>query len=90
MTMPTDNELERALKTAGAMRETGTDPNFIAKSLLSCHYQQGFLLEVLRCAEVYLHSGLSEQEHRRLVLAIEHARKELLRNAKEDEPTLGI
>lgn len=90
MTMPTNIELEQALNIAGLMRERGRDDAHLAKSLLSCHYLQGYLLEVFHSAEVYLRSGQSEQAHRKLLVAVERARKEISRNAKREGPALGL
>ena len=90
MSTPTPEEMAQALETAGKMRETGHDPHFLAKSLLNCHYQEQYLLDVLHCAELYLRNGLSEADHGHLVLAIEKARKIQLRSAKKEEPALGL
>ena len=90
MSTPRPEELALALKTAGQMREHGVDSHFLAKSLLSCHYQQQYLEEVLHCAELYLRNGLSEIDHSRLVRAIEKARKTQMRSAKKEEPALGL
>ena len=90
MSTPTPKELVLALKTAGQMREHSIDSHFLAKSLLSCHYQEHYLQEVLHCAELYLRNGLSEIDHSRLVRAIEKARKAQMHNAKKEEPALGL
>ncbi len=75
MGKPTENELEAALAEAKRLRESGEDTHFVGKALLNCHYQSAFLLDVLHAAENYLRSGLAEQEHTRLKLAIDKARK---------------
>ncbi len=90
MSAPTSEELETALKAAGQMREHGVDSFFLAKSLLSCHYQESYLLEVLNCAKLYLRNGMSEMDHSRLLKAIEKADKVKMYNAKKEEPALGL
>ncbi|MCG6886288.1 MAG: hypothetical protein LJE74_03690 [Proteobacteria bacterium] len=90
MPKPTEQELEQALTHAGRMRETGEDPHFLAKALLSCHYLNGYLVDVLRAAEDYIRTGLSEQEHTRLIKAIEKARAADDRSARVERPGLGL
>ncbi len=90
MTKPTEEELQQALAEAGRMREMGEDPHHIAKALLNCHYQSGYLLAVLHSAEDYLRSGMSEREHTRLVRAVEKAREVDDRSAKVERPSLGL
>ncbi len=67
MSKPSLQELECALEKAKHMRETGEDPDFIAKSLLNCHYQFTYLEQVLHAAQHYVNSGLGEREHSRLI-----------------------
>ena len=90
MSRPTEEELEKALSTAGHMRETGDDPHFLAKALLNCHYRNGYLQDVLHAAEEYIRSGLAEREHTRLVKAIEKARAAENRSAGVEPPSLGL
>lgn len=90
MSKPTEEELEHALEQAKNMRETGTDPDFIAKSLLNCHYQSSFLEQVLYAAEHYVNSGLGEREHTRLVQAISKARSADEKSAKQTHEDLGL
>jgi len=90
MSKPTHEELEHALEHAKSMRETGADPDFIAKSLLNCHYQASFLEQVLHAAEHYINSGLGEREHTRLVQAINKARSVDEKSAKQTHQDLGL
>ena len=90
MSKPTQEELEQALDKAKCMRETGTDPDFIAKSLLNCHYQATFLEQVLHAAEHYINSGLGEREHTRLIQAINKARTVDEKSAKRNHQDLGL
>ncbi len=90
MSKPTEEELQHALKRAGFMRETGDDPHYLAKALLNCHYQHGYLLDVLHAAEKYLRSGLAEREHTVLLRAIEKAREIDDRSAQRERPSLGL
>jgi len=90
MSKPTNEELEQALVKAKDMRETGDDPDFIAKSLLNCHYQSIYLEQVLQAAQHYINSGLGEREHTRLIQAINKAREIDDRSAKLKHQDLGL
>jgi len=75
MGMPTADELKIAIDTAKRMRERGDDPQHLAKVLLNHHYRIAYLDRVMRAAEIYLRSGLSEHEHTELLRAIESAHR---------------
>lgn len=90
MSKPTPQELDTALELAKRMREQGKDPNFLAKSLLSHHYRLGYLEEVLQAVEHYLHSGMAEAEHRRLLKVVEKVRQAEERTAKQNSNELGL
>ena len=90
MSKPTEEELAIAIKSAKLMREKNNDPFHLGKVLLHYHYHVRFLEEVRACAEAYLHSGLSDAEHRRLVQAIERLHREENRSASREPPTLGL
>lgn len=90
MSKPTEQELALALEEARRMREQGEDPHYLARSLLSHHYRIGYLEEVLRAVEHYLHSGLAEEEHRRLLKTVEKARQAEERTAKQSPDKLGL
>lgn len=90
MSKPTPEELDHALEKAKGMRELGDDPDFIAKSLLNCHYQSTYLQLVLNAAEHYINSGLGEREHTRLVQALNKARQIDEKSAKLNHQDLGL
>jgi len=90
MSKPSHEELERALEKAKSMREMANDPDFIAKSLLNCHYQSVYLEQVLHAAEHYINSGLGEREHTRLIQAINKARDVDERSAKHSHQDFGL
>lgn len=90
MGKPTDRELQTALTEAKRLRESGEDSCFLGKALLNCQYQHSHLLDVLRAAEQYLHSGLAEQEHTRLLRAIDKARAIDNRDARREQETIGL
>ncbi|MEH6471063.1 MAG: hypothetical protein V7752_07425 [Halopseudomonas sp.] len=72
MGKPTEVQLQQALATAKEMRERGHDPHFVAKALLNSQYRLERLEEVIKLADHYLKAGQDEQNHARLVRAIEH------------------
>ncbi|MDX5333659.1 MAG: hypothetical protein LPK58_06395 [Gammaproteobacteria bacterium] len=84
MSKPTDDELKQALAEAARMREQGQDPQHIAKALLNLHYRQRYLEDVLVAAEHYLR-GQGEQDHARLMRAIEHYHEADTRTTGRDE-----
>lgn len=89
MGKPTDTELLKAVAAAITMRESGTDPDFIAKSLLNLHYRVLKLERVMTAARRYLHAGQSVSDHRHLMQAI-HAAEEASVAADDHEiPLLG-
>ena len=90
MSKPSSQELECALEKAKHMREMGEDPDFIAKSLLNCHYQFTYLEQVLHAAQHYINSGLGEREHTRLIQAINKAREVDEHSAKQSHQELGL
>jgi hypothetical protein len=90
MSKPTEQELMAALELAKRMREQGKDAQFIAKSLLSHHYRLGYLEDVLHAVERFLRSGMAEDEHRRLLKALEKARQSEDRTAKQNNDELGL
>ena len=75
MAKPTQDELHTALAEAARMREQDQDPHYLAKCLLNHHYRLGYLEDVMLAVERYLHSGLAEVEHRRLLKVLDKARQ---------------
>jgi hypothetical protein len=90
MGKPTNQQRETALTEAKRLRESGEDAHFLGKTLLNCHYQNQFLLDVLHAAEHYLHSGMAESEHTRLLRAIDKARQADDRSAHREAETVGL
>ena len=90
MGKPTEQELDTALTEAKRLRESGEDAHLLGKALLNCHYQNSILLEVLHAAEHYLHSGMAETEHTRLLRAIDKARQADNRSAHREQETIGL
>lgn len=84
MGKPTNHELRQALDRAIAMRESGNDPDFLAKSLLNLHYRLLKTERTVEAAKRYLHAGQSPTEHRELLLAVKEA-EEASRDPESDE-----
>ena len=70
MGKPTQNELDKAMQTAAAMRESGADDKYMAKCLLNLSYRNTLLERVLQHAELYVHAGNDPHEHKLLLKAI--------------------
>ncbi len=90
MSKPTDEELKEALATAAEMRESGHDPHHIAKALLNLNYRVQKLEHVLFAAEMYMHSGMAVQEHQKLKMAIDEARREVERTSHTEREQFGL
>jgi len=90
MSKPSNEELARALVIAEKMRESGDDPDFVAKSLLSHNYRLGYLEAVYNAVERYLHSGLAEREHTVLLKTLEKARKSEERTSGGEHTDIGL
>lgn len=75
MGRPTEEELEMALRAAALMREQDSDPYFLAKSLLNHHYRLEQMNHLLDAVKAYLHAGMAEHEHARLLKALEVVRQ---------------
>lgn len=76
MGRPTEEELAIALQEAGRMREQGEDPCFVGKSLLNQHYRLNYFQQLYTCLEHYIHSGMAESEHARLIKMLDKVRSE--------------
>jgi hypothetical protein len=85
-----ENELQKALDQAGAMREAGNDDQHIAKTVLNLNYLARHLEAVYRTAERYLHSGMSSAEQDKLQAAIRKYRSQEHRTSGEDANAFGI
>ncbi len=74
MGKPTEEELKEALDEAARMREAGEDPNHMAKALLNCHYRLTHAERVYKAAQEYIHSGMDQTSHSRLIKALDDYR----------------
>ena len=90
MSKPTEEELNRALEVAAKMRESGNDPDYIAKVLLNHHYRLGLLEAVYKAVEHYLHSGLAEREHTVLLKTLDKLRKAEDRDSGSEYTDIGL
>jgi hypothetical protein len=90
MSKPTEAELNRALEVAAKMRESGNDPDYIAKALLNHHYRLGLLEEINKAVVHYLHSGLAEREHAVLLKTLDKLRKAEERTAGSEHTDIGL
>lgn len=86
----TDDELTAAIEQAGLMRESGSDQQYIAKTVLNLNYLVKHLESVYRAAERYLHSGMSSTEHDKLGTAIKKYRAQEHRTSGEDVNAFGV
>lgn len=89
MGKPSTHELRHALDRAIEMRESGNDPDFLAKSLLNLHYRLLKAEKAVESARRYLHSGQSPTEHRDLLLAVQEAERAGEDFAPEEPPLSG-
>lgn len=90
MSKPSEAEVKQALAKAVEMREQDRDPDFVAKTLLNHHYRLGYLEEVMHAVQHYLHSGLAEREHTRLLRTLDKARRCEERTARIEPHELGL
>lgn len=72
---PTPEELRQALAEAERLRDTGEDPQHLAKTLLYQHERLRHLEEVYLHAERLMQFGLDEREHALLVKALDAAKR---------------
>lgn len=89
MGKPTESELQQAIRAAVLMRESGNDPDFVAKSLLNLNYRVQKLERVMTAARRYLHAGQSVSDHRQLMQLIQAAEKASAETEEDDLPILG-
>ena len=87
---PTPEEMGIALTEAKRLREQRQDSHYIGKALLNLDYRQRYYDTLLQAAERYIRSGHAEQEHSRLIKAIEQVRQMNERSAGEESEDLGL
>jgi|GEM_PF-1567948 len=90
MPKPTDEELEKAIKTAITMRENSDDPDMLAKCLLSHNYRIKHLEEVLTSADRYFNMGMAERERTHLIRAIEKAKNAESYTSQTEQERFGL
>lgn len=90
MGVPTKDEVEMAMEEVARMRESGEDPNHVAKVLLNHHYMIEQLEKVMQAADLYLHSGHGSREHSVLVRAIAKAKDAARVSTDHDEGEYGL
>lgn len=90
MPKPTDEELEKAIRTAISMRENSDDPDMLAKCLLSHNYRIRHLEDVLTSADRYFNMGMSERERAHLIRAIEKAKNAESYTSQTEQERFGL
>lgn len=90
MQKATPEEIKEALQFAQQARVQGQDPHHLIKVLLDFSERLSHLVPVFHAAERYLHSGQAENEHIKLIKALEHARREEAHRAHQDVTDLGL
>jgi hypothetical protein len=88
MGKPTEAELQQAIVAAAQMRESGQDPDHVAKCLLNLNYRVQKLERVLTASKRYLHAGQSVSDHRSLLQVIQAAEKAGTVAEDDDMPLL--
>jgi hypothetical protein len=86
---PDQQGLEEAGDAAEGRREQGQDPDFLGHLVLYLLHRRGYLDGVRRAAERYVHFGLDEADHARLLQALDAARREEAREQEADQE-LGL
>lgn len=74
MGKPTEAEIKEALEEAARMREHNEDPHHVAKALLNCHFRLTHAEHVYKAAQEYVHSGMDQTAHARLLKALDEYR----------------
>ncbi len=91
MSRPTAEEFQTALSAAREMRARGEDPYGLARCFDYLHHRNLHLEAVFEQVERYLHSGMAESEHTRLMRVLEQAREAEHRWVHEDpDEPLGL
>lgn len=90
MPKPTYEELQAAIQKAIEMREQNDDPFNLAKCLLSHNFRMKHMEEVLKSADRYINMGMSEQERKQLIRAIEKARDAESYTSQQQQERFGL
>ena len=86
----TDDEMKTALAEADRMRDKDDDPHHLARAVHYLEHRARYLETVYKAAKNYIHFGQEEEEHSRLLKAIEAARSEELKDREQEDETLGL
>ncbi|MDO8268432.1 MAG: hypothetical protein Q7T32_11470 [Moraxellaceae bacterium] len=89
MGKPTESELQQAIAFAITMRESGKDPDHVAKALLSLNYRMQKMEKLLSTTKRYLHAGQSATDHRALLLAVQAAEAANAETDRDENPEFG-
>ena len=91
MSRPNADEIHRALEAARGLAGDDTDEGLLASCFLYFHDRNLDLESVYEHVENYMHSGMAEREHTRLVMVLEHAREaDHQRQHEDDDAPLGL
>ena len=91
MAKPDASEIHRAAETAEGLSTDKSAVGTMARCFLYLHDRNLHLEEVYEHVENYLNSGMAEQEHARLVKALDEAREAQHRRGHEDaDEPLGL
>ena len=91
MGKPHADDIHRAMDIAGKLAAEESDNGHLARCFLYFHERNLHLESVYEHVENYLHSGMAEREHARLLQVLEQAREAGYRQEHEDrDETLGL
>ncbi len=90
MKRPSDEQMQTALTHARQLRDAGQDVNSLGHAFLYLMHRCEYLQKVQEAAERYVHFGLAEAEHARLIRVLEHAKAEEAREREQEEDDLGL
>jgi len=91
MAKPHTSDIHQAVETARGLTADESGVGTLARCFLYLHDRNLHLEEVYEHVENYLHSGMAEQEHARMVTALDQAREADHRQGHEDsDEPLGL
>ena len=91
MAKPDASDIHQAIETARGLIRDESATGTLARCFLYFHDRNLHLEDVYEHVENYLNSGMAEQEHARLVTALDHAREAAHRQGHEDsDEPLGL
>ena len=91
MAKPPASDIHQAVETARELSIDESAVGMLARCFLYFHERNLHLEEVYELVENYLRSGMAEQEHARLVTALDQAREaEHRQGHKDSDEPLGL